>query len=71
MSAATKVDEKEYISTARAARICGVSTDTIRHWIDRGYIQKSDGYKPPGGHIRVAKQAIFSMIEKWKERQER
>ena len=65
MSAATKVDETQWISTARAGRLCGVSGATIRKWIDAGYLE---AYRAPGGMIRVDHESVVALLNRWKQR---
>ena len=48
----------EAVSTAEAARILGVSDETVkRYFIEK----KLDGFKLPGGHYRIFQSSIDRM----------
>lgn len=44
------MSENEYITAGQAARIIGVSTDTIGRYLEAGVIE---GHRTPGGHARL------------------
>jgi len=48
----------EMITTGEAARMLGVSSETVRRWIRRGYIHAS---QTPSGQARINKQAITEL----------
>jgi excisionase family DNA binding protein len=42
--------DESTISTGKAAKICGVTSDTVLKWIKRGHIEAQ---RTPGGHYRI------------------
>jgi len=48
----------EMISTGEAARMLGVSSETVRRWIKRGHIHAT---QMPSGQSRINKQSIIEM----------
>ena len=44
------------LTTGRAARLLGVTTVTVRRWIEMGRLPGS--YRTPGGHWRVPRRAV-------------
>jgi len=52
-----------YITTGKAARLCGVGINTIKRWIQQGELKC---VMTPGGHWRIAEdefQAFFSTFQ--------
>jgi excisionase family DNA binding protein len=52
---------KEYLTTFQAAEILSVSPDAVLKWIKSG---KIIAYRTPGGHYRIEKKIIDSLINK-------
>jgi len=50
---------KDYYTTTEAARRLDVSPDTVLKWARAG---KIECYRTPGGHARISKRAIASMM---------
>jgi len=51
----------EYIKPGEAARIMGVSRDSIRRYVDLGLIR---GIKTPGGQRRIDRDSVNSVIQR-------
>lgn len=51
----------EYIKPGEAARIMGVSRDSIRRYVDLGLIR---GIKTPGGQRRIDRDSVDSVIQR-------
>jgi excisionase family DNA binding protein len=49
----------EMITPGEAAKILGVSTDTVGRYLDRGIIE---GHRTPGGQRRVNRDSVESVI---------
>jgi excisionase family DNA binding protein len=49
----------EIITPGEAAKILGVSTDTVGRYLDLGIIQ---GHRTPGGQRRVNRDSVESVI---------
>ena len=49
----------EIITPGEAAKILGVSTDTVGRYLDLGIIE---GQRTPGGHRRVNRDSVESVI---------
>lgn len=45
----------DYVSAGQAARILGVSTDTIGRYLEAGVIE---GHRTPGGHARLLRASV-------------
>lgn len=45
----------EYISTGKAARLCGVTPDTVLKWIKKGIVEV---IRTAGGHFRVDEESL-------------
>lgn len=63
LGSAPRISKPEYISTSEAARRMGVSTSTIRRWIQRGYLdatRTSAGYRVAANDLEAAKAAAGS-----------
>jgi len=58
--------ESEYVSTGAAARLLGVTSDTVLKWIERGRIEAR---RTAGGHYRVPKAAIGRLRGEAEEKQ--
>jgi len=52
---------KEYLTTFQAADMLSVSPDAVLKWIKSG---KIIAYKTPGGHYRIEKKEIDTIIKK-------
>jgi len=48
-----------YISTGKAAKLCGVTPDTVLKWIKKGKIEVK---RTAGGHFRVSKDSLTPYI---------
>lgn len=53
--------EIEYFTTKEAAEILGVGASTVRRWAAQGKIMT---IRTPGGHNRIPKMAVASLILK-------
>lgn len=51
----------EYIKPGEAARIMGVSRDSIRRYVDLGLLA---GIKTPGGQRRIDRDSVDSVIQR-------
>ncbi len=51
---------KDFISTGKAAELCSVTPDTVLKWIKSGRIPAN---RTPGGHFRIHRQTLKSIIE--------
>ena len=49
----------EYIKPGKAAELLGVSTDSIRRYVDSGAI---NGITTPGGQRRIDRESVDSII---------
>ena len=52
---------KDYYTTTEAARKLAVSADTVLKWVKAG---KIDSYRTPGGHARIPKEAVETLLPK-------
>ena len=50
-----------YITTSKAAKICGVARTTISKWIDKGALK---AFVTPGGHRRIIEQDLMDFLRK-------
>ncbi|MEE8576254.1 MAG: excisionase family DNA-binding protein [candidate division Zixibacteria bacterium] len=50
---------ENYYTTSEAARVLSVSPDTVLKWVNAG---KIDSFRTPGGHSRIPKDAVMSML---------
>jgi excisionase family DNA binding protein len=50
---------KDYYTTTEASKVLSVSPDTVLKWVRAG---KIDSYRTPGGHARIPKSAVASML---------
>ena len=50
-----------FITTSKAAKICGVARTTISNWIDKG---KLKAFVTPGGHRRIIEQDLVDFLRK-------
>ena len=51
--------EKSTITTAQAAKLLGVSPQTVQKWVDAGYLP---AWKTVGGHRRLDAEAVDRMV---------
>lgn len=49
------MSEHEYMTAGQAARILGVSTDTVGRYLEAGVIE---GHRTPGGHARLLRSSV-------------
>ena len=49
------MSDYDYLSAGQAARILGVSTDTIGRYLEAGVIE---GHRTPGGHARLLRASV-------------
>jgi excisionase family DNA binding protein len=52
---------KEYLTTFEAAKILSVTPDAVLKWIKSGILEAR---RTPGGHHRIAKKNIYTLLEK-------
>ncbi|MCP5486377.1 MAG: response regulator [Spirochaetales bacterium] len=52
----------EVLGTTDISKICGVTTQTVQSWIDRGIL---DAFRTPGGHRRVKKQDFLEFLNRF------
>jgi len=50
---------EDYYTTTEASRLLSVSPDTVLKWVRAG---KIDSYRTPGGHARIPKAAVASLL---------
>ena len=50
-----------FITTSKAAGICGVARTTISKWIDEGMLK---AFVTPGGHRKIIKQDLIDFFRK-------
>lgn len=50
-----------FITTSKAAKICGVARTTISKWIDEGDLK---AFVTPGGHRKIIKQDLMDFLKK-------
>jgi len=50
-----------FITTSKAAEICGVARTTISKWIDEGELK---AFVTPGGHRKIIEQNLMNFLEK-------
>jgi excisionase family DNA binding protein len=50
-----------FITTSKAAKICGVARTTISKWIDKGALK---AFVTPGGHRRIIEQHLMDFLRK-------
>ncbi|MDI6687615.1 MAG: response regulator [Desulfobacterales bacterium] len=50
-----------FITTSKAAGICGVARTTISKWIDEGMLK---AFVTPGGHRKIIRQDLIDFLEK-------
>ena len=49
----------DYLSPTEAAAEIGVSTDTVRRWIDAGHLE---AWRTPGGHRKIERGALARFL---------
>ncbi len=49
-----------FITTSKAASICGVARSTISKWIDNGSLK---AFKTPGGHRKIREEDLIEFLE--------
>ena len=49
----------EYLSPTEAAAEIGVSTETVRRWIDAGHLE---AWRTPGGHRKIERGALARFL---------
>lgn len=54
----------ELITTARAARLLGVTQRTVVRYVERGYIK--GGPLTPGGPWKISGPSVDALIAKWR-----
>lgn len=52
--------QKDFVTTGQAAELCSVTPDAVLKWVKAGRIPAN---RTPGGHYRIPRQALFSIIE--------
>lgn len=52
----------EILGTTDISRICGVTTQTVQSWIDRGVLR---AFRTPGGHRRVKREDFVEFLHKF------
>ncbi|MVT51009.1 excisionase family DNA-binding protein [Bradyrhizobium yuanmingense] len=57
---------KDILTTAEAAHLLGISTRTAQLWVEGGQLPS---WKTPGGHRRIPREAVLSLIERPPQRQ--
>ena len=50
-----------FITTSKAAKICGVARTTISKWVDKG---KLKAFVTPGGHRKIIEQDLIDFLER-------
>lgn len=55
-----QADDAHLLTTGQAARLCSVTPDTVLKWIKKGRLH---GARTAGGHYRIARQELESIIE--------
>jgi len=50
-----------FISTSKAARMCGVARTTISKWIDEGALK---AFVTPGGHRKIREEDLLDFLER-------
>jgi len=55
------MNQSEYISVGKAAKLLGVHTDTIRHWTNIG---KLKGYRTPTNQRKISVESIKEILKK-------
>ncbi|MBX7056571.1 MAG: response regulator [Leptospirales bacterium] len=61
----TKQETEEFseiLGTTDISRICGVTTQTVQSWIDRGVLR---AFRTPGGHRRVKREDFIEFLHKF------
>ncbi|MFC1564661.1 helix-turn-helix domain-containing protein [candidate division KSB1 bacterium] len=53
--------EKNTLSTGKAAKVCGVTPDTVLKWIKKGRVK---ALRTAGGHYRIDKESLKPFISK-------
>ena len=52
----------EILVTTDISKICGVTTQTVQSWFDRGVLK---AFRTPGGHRRVKREDFLEFLEKF------
>lgn len=52
----------EILGTTDISKICGVTTQTVQSWIDRGVLK---AFRTPGGHRRVKREDFIEFLHKF------
>lgn len=55
--------EKSYLTTFQAARLLGVTADTVLRWVKMGLIEASRTF---GGHYRINAETVDALLEEQK-----
>jgi excisionase family DNA binding protein len=58
--ALTTKHDADYVGISEAARLLGLSADTVRLRYDEGLLS---GYRTPSGHRRISRDSILAMLE--------
>jgi len=53
--------KKQVFTTGEVASLLHVHQTTVIEWIDKGQLE---GYRTPGGHRRVSREALFRFFER-------
>jgi excisionase family DNA binding protein len=51
----------DYLTSAQAAKILGVTTTTVRQWVQQGYLVPA--HKTQGGHCRFRLMDVASKVK--------
>ena len=51
----TEFNRSEYLTTGQASRYLGVSTETVRRWLETGRL---DGVRTAGGHRLISRSSV-------------
>jgi excisionase family DNA binding protein len=54
-----EIENQEWITKAEAARMCNVSPQTVKRWVDGGLL---DARMLPGGRIQIEKSSLARVI---------
>lgn len=52
----TEFNRADYLTTGQAARYLGVSTETVRRWLEDGRL---DGFRTSGGHRLISRASVL------------
>lgn len=62
------VQERTYLKVSEAAKLSGVSTETIRNWYKS---KKITGYQTPGGRVMVDRDSLNIPKERYEQSKSR